>query len=76
MNVRLQSDLYNTVTANPSLLRNYESVISGAMSLPGDVVRLNILAEGQEPVPVYVDKRGPQPVFTTNDKRIINAYRP
>ncbi len=76
MNVRLQSGIYQQVRDNPSALSGFDNVVRSAMSLPGDVVRLNILSEGSDPISVYVDKRGPRPVFTANDPQVIGAYRP
>lgn len=77
MNVRVPDrEFYERVSANPSALSGYESVVKSAASLPGDVVRLNIVINGEQPIYVYVDKRGPRPVFTIDDQRIIRAYRP
>ncbi|MES2528470.1 MAG: hypothetical protein V4598_15410 [Bdellovibrionota bacterium] len=76
MNVRLQSGVYERVRDNPASLGTYENVVRSAMSLPGDVVRLNVISEGSDPISVYVDKRGPRPVFTADDPLVIRAYRP
>lgn len=76
MNVKLQGDIYITVSANPALLSRFQSVVAGAMSLPGDVVRVNIVSEGKDPVVVFLDKRGSAPVFTLNDQSVIRAYKP
>lgn len=77
MNVRVPDrSVYDTVSLNPSALAGYESVVRSAMSLPGDIVRLNVYIQGQDPILVYVDKRGPQPIFTTEDQQIIRAFRP
>lgn len=76
MNVRLQEDIFQRVSQNPDALREYQNVLRSAMSLPGDVVRLNILSPGQTPIEVYVDKRGATPRFTLSDQNIIRAYRP
>jgi hypothetical protein len=76
MNVRLKPDLYRLISTNPSALNNYPEVVGPAMQLPGDIVRMNVVAPDSTPLTIYVDKRGSTLRFTTNDQNIIQAYRP
>lgn len=76
MNVRLQDQIYQQVLTDPASLAEYDNVVRSAMSLPGDVVRLNVISPGKDSISVYVDKRGSQPRFTLSDQQVIDAYRP
>ena len=76
MNVSLVPDIFSVVSKNPDRLNSYEEVLRNAMSLPGDVVRMNINSPTGENLTVYLDKRGRTPRFTVDDQAVIRAYNP
>jgi hypothetical protein len=76
MHFQLKPNAYLKIRNNPADLGKFEEIMRPAMSLPGNIIRVNLKNDEQKEFIVYIDKRGPAPVFTSDDPRIIDAYRP